>query len=106
MGKRIKEQAQRWPASGGLAEAHLAAHLCATQGMRGGWPPWDGCPLAARWRAAGAMLETKMTNTDRDRETEMIDKGTKTERQRQRNIDRETYRQTERQTETQSQTET
>ena len=43
-------------ASSGLPEAHLAAHLCDTQWMKGGWPPWGGCPPAAWQRAAGAMF--------------------------------------------------
>ena len=40
MGQRIKEWAERWLASSSPPEAHLAAHLYATQWMRVGWPPW------------------------------------------------------------------
>ena len=38
--KGIKEWAKRRLASVGPPEAHLAAHLCVTQWLRGGWPPW------------------------------------------------------------------
>ena len=41
-------------ASGDPLEAHLASHLCITQRLRGGWPPWGGRPSEALWRAAGA----------------------------------------------------
>ena len=51
-----KKYAQRRLASGGPPEAHLAAHLCATQWLRGGWPPLGGWPLATLWRAARAMI--------------------------------------------------
>ena len=56
MGQKIKEEAQTWPASGGSPEAHLAAHLGATQCMRGGWLPWRGCPPVAHQGAFGAMF--------------------------------------------------
>ena len=37
-------------------QKHLAAHLCATQWLGVGRPPWGGWPLEALWRAAGAMF--------------------------------------------------
>ena len=37
-------------------EAHLAAHRCATQWLRIGWPTWGGWPVEALWRAAGALF--------------------------------------------------
>ena len=43
-------------ASSGPLEADLTAHLCATQWMGVGWPPWGGCPQEVHWRAAGAMF--------------------------------------------------
>ena len=58
MGQRMKGQAQLWPASVGPPEAHLAAHLCATQWLRVRWPQWGGWPLKACSRAAGAMFVT------------------------------------------------
>ena len=47
-----KQEAQRWLASDGPPEAHLAARLWASQWGRGGWPPWGGwlgSPLEGRW---------------------------------------------------------
>ena len=44
-GNRIKESAQRWPASGGLPAAHFTAHLYATQWVRVGWLPWGAAVL-------------------------------------------------------------
>ena len=38
------------------SEAHLAVNVCATQWLRGGWPPWGGWLPQALWRAAGAIF--------------------------------------------------
>ena len=40
-------------------EAHLAAHLCATKGLRGGGPPQDGWPPEALWRTANVRFVGK-----------------------------------------------
>ena len=37
-------------------EAHLAAHLCATQWLTEGWPLQGGWPKEALWRAADAIF--------------------------------------------------
>ena len=51
--KRVgSEVASLWRPVGGP----FAAHLCATQWMRGGSPPGDGCPPAACQRATGVMF--------------------------------------------------
>ena len=55
-GQGIEKQAQRRPACRGPLGAHLASQFCATQWMRGGWPPWDGWPPEALYKAAGAMF--------------------------------------------------
>ena len=55
-GQGIKEWAQRRRSPGGLPEVHLAAHLCATKWLKGGWLLWGGWPLEAFWRAPAAMF--------------------------------------------------
>ncbi len=55
-GSADKEKAQRRQTSGGCPDAHLAAHLSATQWLRGGWPPWGQWLLETLWRAAGSMF--------------------------------------------------
>ena len=51
--QRNKELAQWRPASRGTLEAHLAAHHCTIQWMKGSWPPqWrpaSGRPLEGCW---------------------------------------------------------
>ena len=37
-------------------EAHLEAHLCVTQWLRGNWPSWGGWSPEAHWETTGAMF--------------------------------------------------
>ncbi len=57
----MKEEAQRWQASRGPPEAHLAAYLCVTQWMSGGWPPWGSWPPEVIWRAAAILQGIDIT---------------------------------------------